>query len=944
MNPVILPLAYTGVRAEKFLPVKLQLEANGLDVNDPAVKKFIKEVNVEQRRAEAQAARRAAATVAKKAAKTAAETPVIDISRKGGFGPVWDETSLLLKRLANNLSKTIYAQVTVNGKVIKASLLEVTGGDGIAKFYNSIYRQLIAEYNDGNKEEAENILIDSGGPNDIVRLTVFNSSKIPTVRIRQKYREGILSHCVLDPILVKLQMRIDNCKTDGSKKELSKVLRRVEKLKTVYAEGVPEGIEMAYVAKTSGFCITIYDIIGNEVSRYNSKARNSIHFTNTRFDHLQEGMMTLTGSFENVTQEKLQEIMNKHDKEDKFYLIGAGGKSIRSMDGCWAVYNENHDAFQRFNDLIKLRQYGFDAVKYPMLYDFIYDGTTVHSVPVKLCDKPNDIEGCTNIDMTKAYTQHKNAMFYRGFVGHINHFAKLDGTENAATFLETHIGYFQFLVTACPDELLSILGIKVGEVYIKPSVEIEYFLKYGVEVHLLVGAWGTTFDFDYTPEMLENSIYQQWAGKLGQDRLNDCYTVKGDHLLAALFRRLLTSRYVEYFAPQKLIKITRPRDEFFTKRHIMGFITAYTRINLMEIMRSVKGELVKAVLDSVYFKGTCSTSVPHKLKELKHHDTYKPWYDPINTYNEYDTVPFRNKKLDIPTGCRPNIVALTGAGGTGKTHSILTDKTIINPLIVVPANNIGAAHTKQYGARYTTIHRLLGVQCRSYMELYGEPGVIFLDELTMSDKEWIESVFEMYKNTEIYIAGDVDKKQWYQCRTGYPGEFSSIWLVPSDVHMIDYNTDYRASESPELIRMKLEVREKMREIFADAFDNGGETDAGRIQSWVKKTYPTISFAEAMTKHQNGDIWLASTHLTHKRLTNAGIVSGWRMGDKSISEVEVDGAEKRGSFTVHAHQGLTIDSAKVFIVLDSFEYAMFYTALSRLRRIEQLVLVRHWREK
>jgi hypothetical protein len=202
----------------------------------------------------------------------------------------------------------------------------------------------------------------------------------------------------------------------------------------------------------------------------------------------------------------------------------------------------------------------------------------------------------------------------------------------------------------------------------------------------------------------------------------------------------------------------------------------------------------------------------------------------------------------------------------------------------------------------------------------------------------------MYPNTEFYIAGDVDKKQWYQCRTGYPGQFSSIWLVPSDVHMIDYNTDYRASESPELIQMKLETREKMREIFADAFDNGGETDAGRIQSWVKKTYPTISFAEAMTKHQNGDIWLASTHLTHKRLTNAGIVSGWRMGDKSISEVEVDGAEKRGSFTVHAHQGLTIDSAKVFIVLDSFEYAMFYTALSRLRRIEQLVLVRHWREK
>jgi ATP-dependent helicase YprA (DUF1998 family) len=71
-----------------------------------------------------------------------------------------------------------------------------------------------------------------------------------------------------------------------------------------------------------------------------------------------------------------------------------------------------------------------------------------------------------------------------------------------------------------------------------------------------------------------------------------------------------------------------------------------------------------------------------------------------------------------------------------------------------------------------------------------------------------------------------------------------------------------------------------------------------------------------------------------------IVSGWKMPDKSVTTEKTDSGTIRGSFTIHAHQGLTIDSAKVFIVLDSFEYAMFYTALSRLRRIQQLVIVRN----
>jgi hypothetical protein len=365
----------------------------------------------------------------------------------------------------------------------------------------------------------------------------------------------------------------------------------------------------------------------------------------------------------------------------------------------------------------------------------------------------------------------------------------------------------------------------------------------------------------------------------------------------------------------------------------------------MNIMRKVNGVLVKAVLDSVYYKGSCETSIPHKMKELKIHDSFKEWYTPISGYNMYDMIPFRNKALDIPDGYRRNVVVLTGAGGTGKTYSILTDKTIINPMVVVPVNNIGKDHRNTFGANYITIHRLIGIKegefkCIPWKDDNPAPGVVFLDELSMIQDSWIDKALTMYPDTMFYIAGDVTEKQWFQCRSGHPGAYSKIWLIPSDVHKIEYTTDYRAAGSPELMKMKLEVRQKMRDLFESPCDNGGKMDSDRINVWVQQTYPTISFSEAISQHQNGDIWLASTHETHRKLIANNIVSGWKMPDKSVTTEKTDSGTMRGSFTIHAHQGLTIDSAKVFIVLDSFEYAMFYTALSRLRRIQQLVIVRN----
>ncbi len=191
----------------------------------------------------------------------------------------------------------------------------------------------------------------------------------------------------------------------------------------------------------------------------------------------------------------------------------------------------------------------------------------------------------------------------------------------------------------------------------------------------------------------------------------------------------------------------------------------------------------------------------------------------------------------------------------------------------------------------------------------------------------------MYPNSMFYIAGDIDEKQWYQCRNGHPGNFSKVW-IPTNWRFVHYAVDMR-SKDDELKLFKTDVRRVMREVFTD----GNQTDANRINSYVKKNYKTVTFEEATSMFVNGDIWIAGTHKTNEALLKKGIVSGYINRNKEIVKEDEDGAVKRGSFTTHSFQGLTIETERVFMSLDFFEYAMLYTSISRVCNFNQIVLVR-----
>jgi hypothetical protein len=126
----------------------------------------------------------------------------------------------------------------------------------------------------------------------------------------------------------------------------------------------------------------------------------------------------------------------------------------------------------------------------------------------------------------------------------------------------------------------------------------------------------------------------------------------------------------------------------------------------------------------------------------------------------------------------------------------------------------------------------------------------------------------------------------------------------------------------------------MKKIFTD----GGLGDSAKVCAYVKQNYSTMSFDNAVSMFQPGDVWIAGTHKTNKKLLESGIVSGYINKNKEIVYSEEAGAVQRGSFTCHSFQGLTLETQRCFMSMDFFEYAMLYTSISRVRNFSQIILV------
>lgn len=792
-----------------------------------------------------------------------------------------------------------YIQLSVDGLIVKSELFTTTS-KSLTSIAWEIYKKIFVE---GGGSDSNNSYIVKNGVNKKFHLIISTDDKIPSEKLQQKFRDGGIYHCVFDVFQKELQNKYDASDSEGSRKRIMQRMNKLNNIRPEYEEGVPED-KMEEVCEYAGFNVSIKNLLNDDIMNFNDKkGKTKLEFTNTRKNHIDLNNLTWNTKPQFISSEELNDKVEQIKNGEIFGLVNSfkSPSSIKTLDGNFCVVNDSYDIFKEFNKETGIINYKLNALKYPELNEFIKEGRIINSAPVEFHDGNDMNENTKHLDLVKAYTQHKECRLYSGFPAFITNWS--NGSFNL-DFIKSHIGIYKFKVIENNNEMLNHLGICKGFSYILPSVEIIDFIENGVVVEIVAGCWGTTFDFDYNEEMLDNRNYAIWAGKLGVEHKDQVYMLKGDKEWASHLKSELGEDKVLYFENEKTIVIKKENTSLYTQHHILAFITSYTRINMLDVMRGINGTIKKVILDGVYFDGECETSIDHKMKELKEHKYFvSGWYEPtdFNTdkWAKYDER-FSEKN-----------VILAGAGGTGKSHSVFNYGGLTNVLYVVPTHQLG----KNAGKNYTTIHSLIGEGVkdgRTFKDIFYEPSTVFIDELTMIEGEWIERALKLYPQTKFIIGGDIDSNgRWFQTRNGHTGNFSKLF-IPTDWKYFYYENDFRSLDN-QLKDLKLNIRDEMRRVFT----NGEEIDNMRMIQYIKRTMKVIKLNDAIKQHQEGNIWICGTHTVRNKLKENKIMN---------------------SFTCHSFQGSTIESEKVFITLDTFEYAMLYTAISRVRNFNQIVMV------
>lgn len=712
---------------------------------------------------------------------------------------------------------------------------------------------------------------------------IFNRSTISPQRLKQIFRDGNTYHCVLDAVIEYFNS------LSKAEPRYQRHIQKAESYKAIYPNGVPED-KMEELAKDLRIQLRYYDLFKNtdlfnknnthnEIIFNKHSHKNVLSFINNRQNHLE------------VLSNQNEEIVSQQELNE--YSLIPGSLSRISRQGEITIvytptkkYRTEIPAYQTLINKQREQLHIHSLSPYSPYADFVKSINLIHSTPVNLSNQTPT----SHKDIEKAYYNHNKAHNYRGLLGTIHQFRKLDNSFKH--LIKTHLGFYTIKIKQVNHELITkLVGLIPNQVYTIFSPEIETYEPF-IQYDLEAGFWGSATHIKWLPGMEKKviinnnqiSIYSIFAGQLGSHEKRIQIHTNED------FANHIATMYpCQYYKNTNTAIITIPHKSPI-QDHIYASITSYTRILLFtELQKLNTDQIIRVVLDGVYFKGEDKLTNPLlKIKEIKNNfdNQGETWY----SYATHEIPDFPKWETPVPL---INNAFLTGQGGSGKTTAIFNDKGYNNPLYIVPTNELG----RQSNKHWLTIHRLIGLNCKDYLtqgNIY--PPVLVVDEMTLHTEDNINRMKKMYPHSLVIAIGDINLKTHrpYQLTI----DFVDLTYRVKDEQIIHFPNDYR-SKDPEIAKVKLHLRQ----MIDDNIPIHSQIE------YLKSVFSTISLQSALELYNpTTDHFITGRHST---------IPNYK--------------------TIHSIQGQTYEE-RTFILLDLFSIQMPYTAVSRVRNFNQIYLV------
>lgn len=776
-------------------------------------------------------------------------------------------------------------------------------------------------------------------------ISLSIGAALPAVYVFQVFRDGSLN-CVIAPLVEYLKARRDAATSDKKIVAYKRLAKRAEKMLVQYADGVPED-QMQSVADKLLVRLTVYTPCVRDPMIFEpaGNAVGSLAYTNTRLGHLDQ--MTVNNPVY-VERDALAAMWDELCKTDQHFEYQRNTRNVvmvRTLEGEFKV-KAPHGDFVR----AQLEHFGMEEAwlcdkKNPRLSEFIRRGVHLngHVDAVDTGDFARQMP-CGGIeygdrdymciDQARAYRNFQSCKFFDGFVFNFTDFRKTTTLRGP--------GYYQITGIVLTGKLAEIDAM-LGRVYVDgcvyPSCELAFLASQGATFDVVAGAWGRRREFNFNDEGWmamdgDSRLYATWVGRSMMKKEHERYYVRGTHDFLSHIASVANNPNVLYFEDQQELCVTYERESAMHMAHISGVITSCTRINTIEQLLGMQlDKVLRVACDAVYAKPhVCDLENVFRVKqELMKTNTPGTRYIQANPYEQ--EVEGRDAHYEHREYHK-------GAGGSGKTHSLLTDKGLPEGLVVYsgPSHKLCAEKREAYGVIAAPHASLMSSSPK--WRRFTRASVIIFDECSMLTRENQEFIISRFPHARLIFAGD-------PCQCPHFDVPGGVKSTPFDANLCDrtvHHTHQYRCTCPILAKVLQNIRDEI----------GTRGSGMRI---ALNSIPVVDqVALAALYDPATDFILTHSHTTKDAYTDAMVAAGkapkylvkkrtgpYYNGDivHEVKEPLVLGSscELRHGFTTHSVQGTTVEGRLFIDVSALSDNKLIYTAISRARKIDQVMLVR-----
>jgi hypothetical protein len=769
--------------------------------------------------------------------------------------------------------------------------------------------------------------------------------------------------------------------------------------------------EMEELAKEINCSFTIKDLVNdNEQNIIINKSYNNYYnivFVNTKYNHL-DVKLCFTNEAEEITKEQYEEIKEKEEfYVEKFNYLMTIDKKYKVKDDDFKVVFDEWKEKYNINQCkipIKSKAYDFinqydDKIHRFFNEDLKVDDKLYSEIDIKKaffnyfeCDEyiglPSGSFICVsgeNFDINTFNEQYNNKL-----VG----FYEVEIIFNNRPNLE-YFGFVsgqKYILFSSMVKLLSdLVEFKFINYCVSPSIDMKFDDKFKMVI-----IEGNMWDAEYAKEDEElknkDSIkaYCKAVGCLMIDNLTSSINIKPlDN--DSEFYKTLTNKNI--YKIDNVFKVVEELENPTSLKHLAYGIKAYTQTIILKQMLNMNYQDILGVkVDSIVYKKDSIYNIVPTYKDLfkepskanieimllkKGGETYKQidygldyGLEDKETICDYD-IEYKNihysyylkyfqetknliqfEKSPLPNfkHITSNLIFCGGAGGTGKTHNLLSSNIFMRNKILFSSScwDLIQDKVKEFDVFGLSLPKLTGEMGDKKSEKIDTGFIKYkvIDELTLINKEVINKIIQDDENRSfIFLLGDIDYDGFfYQC------SISKNLFNPSkynNLQYIEYTKTYRFNEElnnkvKELRTIMKEnnniltVYEKFKKLFESNFRKKSDVVINKDDIGISALQPIKDDVCVYS-----DEFYKTGSPKQYYIKNTNFKGGLYKGAKLEEEPENNKNYVCSLFrTIHAFQGrqLTQDN-KIIILLNSiFDINLFYTAISRARRQDQIIII------